>query len=143
MSRTLFVSFVVVVDVVASACSSSNARAVRDLMQSPVTPASDAIFNAVIYTNGQLVASPQTDGQWDRLRAQAQSLRASAERMKTLAPAPDAQPWLKQSDALAAASTETMKAIDARSLQGVIDGGGKIYDTCAACHAAYIKEGEP
>jgi len=36
------------------ACSSPYARQVGRLMESPIAPASDAIFNAVIYANGQL-----------------------------------------------------------------------------------------
>ena len=121
-----------------SGCSSSNAEAVRDLMRFPIAPASDAIFNSVIYTNGQLASSPQTDEQWHRLRAHAEALRAAADQMVPLAPEPNRAVWVRESAALASAAAAAAAASDARSLDGVLDAGGKIYATCTACHAAYV-----
>ena len=139
MTRVGFVYFVVFVAfVVTQGCASPDAPAVRALMQTPVAPASDAIFNAIVYTNGQLVSSPQSDEQWTRLRMHAESLRTAAAAMKALAPKQSAEVWLRQSDALAAAAAAAVASIDAKSLEGVLDAGGKIYDTCGACHAAYI-----
>jgi hypothetical protein len=107
-------------------------------MRSPIAPASDAIFNAVIYTNGQLVSSPQTDEQWNRLRAHAESLRTAAEQMTSLAPESNGAVWIRESAALANAATAAGAAADHRSLDGVLDAGGNIYATCTACHAAYM-----
>lgn len=118
-------------------CSSSDPE-VRALMRDPVAPASDAIFNAVIYTNGQLAASPQTDEQWGRLRTHAESLQSAGGRLMAFAP-PDRQAeWQRQSMALIQASADARSAIDNRSLEGVLDAGGKIYATCTGCHAAYM-----
>lgn len=122
------------------ACSSPQMRQVKTLMQAPVAPASDAIFNAVIYTNGQLASSPQTDAEWDRLKQHARNLTAAAGTLKALAPPGDPAQWIRESSALEAASSAVVEAIDERSLEGVIDGGGRMYDTCTACHAAYVKD---
>jgi|CXWL01.1.fsa_nt_gi cytochrome c556 len=121
-------------------CSSPQAKATRALMQSPVVPASDAIFGAVVYANGQRAASPQIDAEWDRLREHARSLTTAATTLKTLAPADDPAQWIRQSDALGAASAAAIDAIAARSLDGVLEAGSRIYDTCTACHAAYAKD---
>jgi hypothetical protein len=139
-SRLGFVSFVAFVIFMVPGCSSSNGPAVRQVMQTPIAPASDAIFNAIVYTNGQLVSAPQTDEQWNRLRAQAESLRGAAATTKALAPDEDAGEWLRQSDALDSASAAALRAIEAKSVDGLLDAGGNIYATCAACHSIYIKE---
>jgi hypothetical protein len=109
-------------------------------MQSPIAPASDAVFNAVIYTNGQLAASPQTDQQWQRLRTQALSLRDAGEHLKALSPNEDQAMWARQADALVTSANQTVAAVDAKNLQGVLDAGSSMYATCAACHAAFIKD---
>lgn len=107
-------------------------------MQSPIAPASDAIFNAIVYTNGQLVSSPHTTQEWGRLRAHTESLRGAAQRMMPLAPRSNAAVWIRESAALDNASVAAMEAIDKRSVEGVLDAGGKIYATCTTCHEAYV-----
>ena len=140
MTRFAYFAFAFVPFVV-HACSSSNPE-VRAVMQSPIAPASDAIFNAVVYTNGALASSPQTDEQWARLRTHAQSLQDAGGRLLTMAPRENAEQWEKQSVALVAASGEALKAIDGRSLDGVLDAGGKIYFTCTSCHGAYMERAD-
>jgi hypothetical protein len=122
-------------------CSSSSSE-VRALMRDPVAPASDALFNAVIYTNGQLAASPQTDEQWGRLRTHAESLQSAGGRMMAFAPPDRQEAWQRQAMALIQASAEARTAIDNRSLEGVLDTGGKIYATCTGCHAAYMERAD-
>ena len=139
-----FVGFVVfVVFVVNVGCGSPGSQAVRAVMRTPIAPASDALFNAVIYTNGQLAAAPRTDEQWERLRAHAESLQAAGATLMTLASPDQQDEWQRQSVALIQASTEAVRAADARSLDAVLDAGGKIYSTCTGCHAAYMEKGEP
>lgn len=127
-----FVAFVV------PGCSSSSPE-VRALMRDPVAPASDALFNAVIYTNGQLAASPQSDEQWRRLRTHAESLQSAGGRMMALAPPDRQEDWQRQAMALIQAAAEARTAIDNRSLEGVLYAGGKIYTTCTSCHEAYME----
>ncbi len=109
-------------------------------MESPIVPASDAIFGAVIYTNGQLASSPRTDADWDRLRQHAGNLVAAAGDLKALAPSDDPAQWIRQSDAMGAASSAALAAMDGRSLDGVLEAGSRLYDSCTACHATYVKE---
>jgi cytochrome c556 len=123
-----------------AACSGGNSGAVRELMKSPITPASDAIFNAVAYTNGRLVAAPQDDAAWSRLREQAQSLNQSADRLITLAPARDKTEWVKQSAALKASASDVERAVEHRDLDQILAAGGNVYSTCTNCHAAYIAD---
>lgn len=123
-----------------AACSGGNSGAVRELMKSPIAPASDAIFNAVAYTNGRLVAAPQDDAAWSRLREQAQSLNQSADRLTTLAPAANNAEWLKQSAALKTSALDVEHAVERRDLDQILSAGGDVYATCTRCHAAYIED---
>lgn len=123
-----------------AACSGGNTGAVRELMKSPIAPASDAIFNAVAYTNGRLVAAPQDDAAWSRLREQAQSLNASADRLTTLAPSANKIEWLKQSAALKTSASDVERAVEQRDLDQILAAGGSVYSTCTNCHAVYIED---
>jgi hypothetical protein len=44
---------------------------VDEVMDAIIIPSSQAIFDAVVYSNGQLVSSPQTDDDWFNLRIHA------------------------------------------------------------------------
>src|SRR5262245_26389328 len=123
----------------AAACSSGNSAAVRGLMKNPIAPASDAIFNAVAYTNGQLVAAPHDDAEWTTLRGHAESLKESAGRLTTLAPG-DRTEWLKQAAALRTSAVEVERAVERRDLEQFLAAGGNVYATCTNCHAAYIAD---
>jgi cytochrome c556 len=123
-----------------AACGSPETQRVRALMEAPIVPASDAIFGAVIYTNGQLVTSPEDEADWERLRQHAQRLAAAASELVRLAPARDPGEWVRQSETMARATAEALEAMQARNLDGVLQSGSRLYETCTACHAAYIKE---
>jgi hypothetical protein len=106
-------------------------------MQTPIAPASDALFNAVVYTNGELASAPRTDAQWARLRAQAESLMAAGDSLAALAPGENPDEWRRQSAALAESAAEAAGAVEARSLDKLLDAGSRIYNTCTGCHATY------
>ncbi len=110
-------------------------------MQAPIVPASDAIFGAVIYTNGRLAASPASDAAWNELHQHARDLIAAATTLRPLAPPDsDSGPWQQQSDALASAAAAVATAVEQRSLTGILDAGSSIYNTCTTCHAAYVAD---
>jgi hypothetical protein len=106
-------------------------------MQSPIAPASDALFNAVVYTNGELASAPRTDAQWARLREHAESLITVSESLAAVAPVDNPDDWRRQAAALGAASKDAGRAIDGKDLDGLLEAGSRIYATCTGCHAAY------
>ncbi len=122
------------------ACSSPQTRQGRALMVAPIAPASDALFNAVIYTNGQLAASPKTDAEWNRLQQHANSLVTAAASLRDLAPAEDPGQWVRQSEALGNAAAAALAAVAARNLDGLLAAGSQLYDTCTTCHTTYVKD---
>lgn len=109
-------------------------------MQATVVPASDSLFNAVVYTNGQLASSPQTDAQWQRLKTQVESLATAADRLRALAPANDGDEWVRQSTAMGTTAREAAAAVDARNLDGLLAAGSSLYSACATCHAKYVPD---
>jgi mono/diheme cytochrome c family protein len=108
-------------------------------MQDPIAPAADALFNAVVYTNGELVAAPRSDADWSRLDDRVRALASAALPLKALAPAAGSDVWMKQADLYAQAVDEARTAIAGRSVDGVLAAGGKLYASCAACHEAYME----
>jgi 3-oxoacyl-ACP reductase-like protein len=109
-------------------------------MQKPIAPASDALFNAVIFSNGRAVSSPQNDAEWARLGDEAQALVDAARQLQPLAPAANPAEWRAQSEALATTAAAARDAVAAKNVEGLLDAGARIYDTCSACHAVYVKD---
>jgi hypothetical protein len=141
MTRTMCVRFLVFAALVVHiGCTSPGSAPVRALMKEPIAPASDAIFNAVAYTNGRLVAAPQSDADWSRLRLHAESLARAADALSPLAPDDAGPEWRKQSAALNAAAQDVMRGIEQKDLEQILSAGSSLYATCTGCHAVYVKE---
>lgn len=121
------------------ACSGSGTSAVRELMRTPIAPASDAIFNAVAYTNGRLVAAPQDDAAWAKLQAHGVSLAQAADALVGLAPE-DGAAWFRESAALKDAALEVERGAQRKDVERILAAGGSVYATCTGCHAVYVKD---
>ena len=104
-------------------------------MEAPIVPASDAIFGAVIYTNGQLATAPSSDSEWDRLRQHARRMIAASAELMTLAPQNDPGEWRRQTDALAPYVTKVNGGIGA-----IRDGLRAIDDNVAGVIAAVSRQ---
>ena len=132
--RTLLLAAVLCV----TGCSSPGRTASKKLMHDPIAPASDALFNAVVYTNGELVAAPRTEADWSRLDDRARALASAALPLRALAPATNNDVWMKQADLYAQAVAEARTAVARRDVDEVLAAGGKLYASCAGCHDAYV-----
>jgi hypothetical protein len=113
---------------------------VDQVMDSIIIPSSQAIFDAVVYDNGQLVQEPKSDDDWYRLRmhavavAEAGNLLLMPPRLKNEAE------WVKWSHALTEAAVRVEQAADARSVDLLLKTGGEMYTACTQCHAKYLME---
>ena len=134
------VSLLTLVLFCADGCTPRDAAAVKTLMQSPIAPASDALFNSVIYTNGQLVAAPRTDADWRRVGERAAALAAVASPLKALAPRNGGDVWERQSDLFAEGAKAATAAVAAKDVDALLSAGGELYASCEACHAGFIKD---
>ena len=113
---------------------------VDDVMEAIVIPSSQALFDSVVYVNGELTQSPKTDDEWNRLRLQAIAV-AEAGNLLVMPPrAKDSEDWLKLSNALTDAAMRVEQAADAKSIDLMLQTGGELYTACTACHEKYLME---
>jgi hypothetical protein len=113
---------------------------VNQVMDSIIIPSSQAIFDAVVYDNGELVQAPKSDDDWYQLRmhalavAEAGNLLLMPPRLKHEAN------WVKWSHALTDAAVRVEQAADARNVDLLLETGGQMYTACTQCHANYLME---
>jgi cytochrome c556 len=113
---------------------------VDQVMDAIVIPASEALFDSVVYINGELTQSPKTDDEWFQLRMQAIAV-AEAGNLLLLPPrAKDAGDWVKMSNALTAAAMRVEQAADAKNIDLMLQTGGDLYNACTSCHEKYLME---
>jgi hypothetical protein len=111
---------------------------VAQLMDAIVIPSSQALFDAVVYSNGEVVQSPKTDDDWHRLQMQAIAV-AEAGNLLMLPPrARDDREWAALSRAMVDAAARTAEAAAAKSRDRLLTTSGALYDTCTACHRRYV-----
>jgi hypothetical protein len=113
---------------------------VGQVMDAIVVPASQALFDAVVYVNGELTRSPQTDDEWFQLRMRALAV-AEAGNLLLMAPrARDASDWVSMSHAMTDAAMRVEQAADAGNIDLMLQTGGELYTTCTNCHEKYLME---
>ena len=123
------------------ACGGGSPReSVKPLMEADVAPASDAIFNAVVFVNGRMETAPATDAQWRVVGNHARALGDAGRTLAAGPPGADNTVWLAQAAALSTSAREALQAAEARDVNALLAAGSRIYDTCTACHARYIIE---
>jgi hypothetical protein len=134
-------------------------------MESIVDPAADSIWGAVEIVatlEGTVEKQPRTDDEWQALRRHAVTLVEAGNLLlipgrKVARPgakagdprvdrhpdeiqariAQDQSAWTSHARALQTAATETLEAIDAKSVKALIDAGERLDLACEACHTAY------
>jgi hypothetical protein len=113
---------------------------VRQVMEGIVIPYSQAIFDAVAYTNGTLTKTPATDDDWQRVETRAVAV-AEAGNLLMMAPrAKDNDTWLMLSRDMNAKAAQVAEAAAAKDPDRLLDAGGALYGTCTACHAKYVPQ---
>ena len=112
---------------------------VDQVMDAIVIPSSQAIFDAVVYSNGELTASPKTDDDWFAVQMQALAVAEAGNLLLIPPRAKDAEDWSTFSRAMNDAAVIVAKAAEAKDLDGLLDAGGKLYTTCTTCHAKYLE----
>ena len=111
---------------------------VDQLMDAIVIPNAQAIWDAVVYANGELASAPKTDDDWYNLQMRAYAL-AEAGNLLMMAPrAKDDGDWMKFSTALIDQSRAVVRAAEAKDLQALLTAGGDVYNVCTDCHQQYV-----
>jgi cytochrome c556 len=138
---------------------------IAEIMDSMVMPAAQALWDAVaidVTATGTIEKIPRTDEDWDKLRWQAVTLAEAtnalvvpgrhvaapggpaADPEEGLSPAEveallakDRPAFVAHAHVLHEAAMEALRAIDARSVEGVSDAGGTIDAACEGCHLQF------
>jgi hypothetical protein len=111
---------------------------VDQVMDSIVVPSSQAIFDAVVYSNGELTQSPQTDDQWHALQMHALAVAEAGNLLMMPPRAKDSGDWMKMSANLNDTAVVAARAAEKKDLDGLLKAGSEMYDACTACHEKYI-----
>ena len=112
----------------------------RQIMETMVDPSANLIWRSVstVVTVDEVKETfPRSDKEWNDLRKAATRLAEGGRLLKTSRSRWDDRDWLKWSQAIVDAADLTLKAVDARSPDRILDAGEKIYETCVACHGGY------
>lgn len=115
---------------------------VRQIMAAIVEPASNTLFNSVgttITKKGIDEKAPHTDDDWAMVAANAAALAEAGLMLKGDGRAIDRGDWMAMAQAMVDAAHLTLKAVEARSAQGVFDAGGELYTSCDNCHRQYVR----
>lgn len=129
-----------------SAASPSAMRpvaSVDQLMDSIIIPASQKVFDAVVYVNGELQEAPKNDDDWFAVQMQALAVAEAGNLLMMPPRAKDAGDWITYSRALIDSAYRVAQAAEAKNTELVLTTGGEMYNACTACHEKYLTMPEP
>lgn len=107
-----------------------NVGSMSDLMVKIIYPTSDALF----YIESR---TPTTDAEWNALEGQALMLAESANLLMMPGRARDRQQWMTDSKLMLDAGAAAVKAIKAKSVDGVTAVNDQLLESCTSCHRHY------
>lgn len=107
-------------------------------MDGIIIPASQRVFDAVVYVNGVLEQSPKTDDDWFQIQMSALAVAEAGNLLMMPPRAKDAGEWLTFSRAMTDSAYRVAQAAEAKNLDLVLQTGGEMYNACTACHEKYL-----
>lgn len=113
---------------------------VKQIMAAVTGPSAGVIYGAVSTTvtaTGITEVAPQNDEEWAAIGNSAAALAESANLLMTDSRAIDKGDWIKFSMQLVDTSKMALKAANDKSVDGILEAGGPINETCDNCHAKY------
>ena len=114
---------------------------VLDLMEGPIAHAAEVYWNSVgttVDTDGVHERFPQNDEEWEGVWANAITIAESGNLLMMPTRARDNEEWMKFSSAMIDAGMEAAKAAQAKNRDQVLEAGGRVYESCLACHQKYV-----
>ena len=113
------------------------------VMDAIVIPSSDLIFEAAIYSNGELVAAPETLEEWAALEYASLALAESGNLLLMGPRLLDAGDWVARSHELTDAAMRVLQAARAQDVDRLLETGSVLYESCVNCHDAYVPPDTP
>lgn len=120
---------------------------VQQLMANKVQPTAEVYWNSVQFISdaqGQHEILPQTDQDWERVRAAAAQLGEHGKLLQTEGYTQGREEnWTRFSQALVEVSARAEQAAVSKDPEAVFEVGGTVYSVCSACHQAYPPQEGP
>jgi len=113
------------------------------IMSAITDPAAGVIYNAVgtvISADGIKEIAPQTDEEWAAVGNSAAALIESGNLLLMGSRAIDQGDWVTMTRAMMDKGELALKAVEARSPDGILSAGSEINETCDNCHARYQRQ---
>lgn len=111
---------------------------VDEVMDAIVIPSSQALFDSVVYVNGELAQSPTTDDEWFRLRMHAIAVAEAGNLLLMPPRSKGEEAWVRSAKALTSAASRAAEAASAKNLDLMLQTGSEIYAACTSCHETYL-----
>ena len=112
------------------------------VMDAIIIPNAQAIWDSVVYTNGELVVSPKTDDDWYNLQMNGYALAEAGNLLKISPRAREEADWHQWATDLTTKSRDVIRAAEAKDMQALLTSGGEVYNVCTDCHRKYVT-GDP
>jgi len=113
------------------------------IMSAITIPASDRIFESVVYENGELTTQPETLDEWAQIEFAALAVAESGNLLLIPPRRRDEGDWVARSHEMTDAAMAVLQAARAQDPDGVLEAGSTLYDACLNCHNAYIPPDVP
>ncbi len=111
---------------------------VDEIMDALVIPSSQAVFDAVVYDNGEATRVPASDQDWYALQMHALAV-AEAGNLLLMSPrAKEGADWADAANAMTRAGAAAAAATRTHDIDGVLKAGSELYSSCTACHRTYL-----
>lgn len=106
---------------------------VKQLMHAIIIPSSDALFKAA----GE---PPSNDAGWNAAQLQALAVAEGANLLMMGNRPVDRAEWMMMARAMLEAASTAASAAEKKNKDDLSAAGDKVYETCEACHAKYLKK---
>jgi hypothetical protein len=115
----------------------------KQIMSAITRTTADAVFRSVqtnVTEKGVEEIQPRTPEEWEALGSQAAALAESGALLMTGRRVVDQGDWIKMSQAMIDAARQTMKAVDAKNPELVLESGETVNISCDSCHERYRRQ---
>jgi hypothetical protein len=116
---------------------------VKQIMNGIIMPAATVVFDSVSSTvseRGVEEVVPRNDGEWAAVGDSAAALAEAGNLLMMDGRAVDRGDWIAMSQAMIAAAQQTLKAVEARNPDGILEAGSELNTSCDNCHQRYQRQ---
>jgi hypothetical protein len=117
-----------------------NSVSVKELMANMMDPTADIVWESVgtiVTKEGTFERAPETDEEWDRVKAHAIILVESGNLLLLPSRSGNNPEWNQLTVDFIAQAKRVVEAASKHDKQGVFDRGADMYDACVNCHKRF------